>query len=221
MIVDGQSIIPRSIDKDGNVRVYNYSSEDPYGDVSDIFGGPESWEAMLTDFVRPNIAASLIFNLAKGEDIYGNKIADYSDSRINNMLKIMGYTSKQIIVPPTISSSFRDAWVKSDLPVKDRAINLASTIAERSLIRDYKYNIIDSFLQDLRKISGTRKSYSDYDDPQLRLSQLDEIRTQFESIVAIGMAKGNYDMIDRAERYMKTHLQPDDEEYVFERTIKK
>ena len=73
----------------------------------------------------------------------------------------MGYTAKQIAIPPTISSSFRDAWVNSDLPKKDRAINLASTIAERSIIRDYKYNIVSTFIQDLRKVSDTRKSYLD------------------------------------------------------------
>ena len=215
----GQSIIPRSIDKDGNVRVYNYSSEDPYGDVSDIFGGPESWGAMVTDFVRPNIAADLIFNLSKGEDIYGRKIADYSDSKLNQTLDVLGYTAKQIVVPPTISSSFRDAWLKSELPKKDRAINLASTIAERSIIRDYKYNVVDSFVNDLRKISGTRKSYLDYDNPAKRLKQLDEIKSQWQSIVAIGLAKNNYDMIDKAERYMKRHLEPLDEDYVFEGII--
>ena len=217
--MDGQSIIPRSIDRDGNVRVYNYSSEDPYGDVSDIFGGPESWGAMVTDFIRPNIAADLIFNLSKGEDIYGREIADYSDSKINQTLSVLGYTAKQIVVPPTISSSFRDAWLKSDLPKKDRAINLASTIAERSIIRDYKYNVVDSFVNDLRKISGTRKSYLDYDNPARRLKQLDEIRSQWESIVAIGLAKKNYEMIDKAERYARRHLETLDEDYVFEGII--
>lgn len=214
--MEGQSIIPRSVDKDGNVRVYNYSSEDPYGDVSDVFGGPESWGAMVKDFIRPNIAASLLFNLSKGEDIYGRKIADYSDTRLNNMLKVMQYTGKQIIVPPTVSSSFRDAWVKSDLPKEDKAVNLATTIAERSLIRDYKYNIVDSFVQDLRKISGTRKNYTDYDNPTLRLKQLDEINEKFKSIVAIGLAKENYDLIDKAERLMKRHLGDDDQDYVLD-----
>jgi len=122
-------------------------------------------------------------------------------------------------VPPTISSSFRDAWLKSDLPVKDRAINLATMIAERSIIRDYKYNVVDSFVQDLRQISGTRKQYIDYDNPAKRLKQLDEIREQYQAIVAIGLAKKNYDLIDKAERYMKRHLEDLDQEYVFEGTI--
>ena len=34
--MSGHSIIPRSIDKDGNVKVYNYSTEDPYNDISNI-----------------------------------------------------------------------------------------------------------------------------------------------------------------------------------------
>lgn len=215
----GQTIIPRSIDKDGNVRVYNYSSEDPYGDVSDIFAGPESWGNMVSDFIRPNIAANLIFNLIKGEDIYGNKVADYSDSKVDQTLDVLGYTAKQIAIPPTISSSFRDAWVNSDLPKKDRAINLASTIAERSIIRDYKYNIVSTFIQDLRKVSDTRKSYLDYDNPAKRLRQLDELKDQWESIVAIGLAKKNYDMIDKSERYMKRYLEDADEAYIFEGLI--
>ena len=217
--MDGQTIIPRSIDKDGNVRVYNYSSEDPYGDVSDIFGGAESWSAMIKDFVRPNIAANLIFNLSKGEDIYGGKIADYSDSDINNMIKVLNYTAKQIVVPPTVSSSFRDAYLRSELPKKDRIVNLATTIAERSVIRDYKYNIVDSFVQDLRKIGETRKSYYDYDNPTKRLKQLDEIKEQFEAIVRIGVAKNNFELIDKAEKYMKRHLESLDEEYVLDGTI--
>ena len=217
--MDGQTIIPRSIDKDGNVRVYNYSSEDPYGDVSDIFGGTESWSAMIKDFVRPNIAANLIFNLSKGEDIYGGKIADYSDSEINNMIKVLNYTAKQIVVPPTVSSSFRDAYLRSELPKKDKIVNLATTIAERSVIRDYKYNIIDSFVQDLRKIGETRKSYYDYDNPAKRLKQLDEIKEQFDAIVRIGVAKNNFELIDKAEKYMKRHLESLDEEYVLDGII--
>jgi hypothetical protein len=217
--MDGQTIIPRSIDKDGNVRVYNYSSEDPYGDVSDIFGGTESWSAMIKDFVRPNIAANLIFNLSKGEDIYGGKIADYSDSEINNMIKVLNYTAKQIVIPPTVSSSFRDAYLRSELPKKDKIVNLATTIAERSVIRDYKYNIVDSFVQDLRKIGETRKSYYDYDNPAKRLKQLDEIKEQFDAIVRIGVAKNNFELIDKAEKYMKRHLESLDEEYVLDGII--
>jgi len=213
--MSGQTIIPRSIDKDGNVRVYNYSSEDPYGDVSDIFGGPESWSAMVKDFIRPNIAADLLFNLVKGEDIYGKKIADYSDSKINNIIKVSGYVGKQIVVPPTISSSFRDAYLRSDLPKKDKVVNLASMVAERSLIRDYKYNIVNSLVQDLRKISETRKSYEDYDNPAKRKAQLDDIREKWLAVVKIGNAKGNYEMIDKAERYIKTHLLDVDQDYFF------
>ena len=213
--MSGQTIIPRSIDKDGNVRVYNYSSEDPYGDVSDIFGGPESWSAMVKDFIRPNIAADLLFNLIKGEDIYGRKIADYSDSKINNILKVVGYVGKQIVVPPTISSSFRDAYLRSELPKKDKVVNLASMVAERSLIRDYPYNIVNSLVQDLRKISETRKSYEDYDNPTKRKAQLDDVRKKWEAVVKIGEAKGNYEMIDKAERYIKRYLMPADEDYFF------
>jgi len=213
--MSGQTIIPRSIDKDGNVRVYNYSSEDPYGDVSDIFGGPESWSAMVKDFIRPNIAADLLFNLIKGEDIYGRKIADYSDSKINNIIKVSGYVGKQIVVPPTISSSFRDAYLRSDLPKKDKVVNLASMVAERSLIRDYKYNIVNSLLQDLRKISETRKSYEDYDNPAKRKAQLDDIREKWLAVVKIGNAKGNNEMVDNAEKYIKTHLMEADQDYFF------
>ena len=214
----GQSIIPRSIDSEGNARVYNYSSEDPYGDVSDIFGGPESWGAMVSDFIRPNIAADLIFNLSKGQDIYGGKIADYSDSKVNQLLDALEYTAKQIIVPPTISSSFRDAWLKSELPKKDRAINLASTIAERSIIRDYSYNVINSLYQDVIKISETRKSYLDYKNPAKRLRQLDEIGRQYDAIVAIAVAKDNYDLIRKAERAINK-LDEYDRDYIYENIL--
>jgi hypothetical protein len=215
----GQSIIPRSIDSEGNARVYNYSSEDPYGDVSDIFGGPESWGAMVSDFIRPNIAADLIFNLSKGQDIYGNKIADYSDSKVNQLLDAIKYTAKQIIVPPTISSSFRDAWLKSELPKKDRAINLASTIAERSIIRDYSYNVINSLYQDVIKISETRKSYLDYKNPAKRLRQLDEIGRQYDAIIAIAVAKDNYDLKLKAEKAINK-LDEYDRDYIYENIIR-
>ena len=213
--MSGHSIIPRSIDKDGNVKVYNYSTEDPYNDISNILQGPGSWGELVGGFVGPDIAADVIMNIVKNKDIYGGSIADYSDSKINQTLDLLMYGVDKIAIPPTLSSSFREAWLKSDLPASEKSIEFFKTLGERSIIRDYKYNIISTFYQDISKISETRKTYEDYKNPTKRLRQLDDIRKQYDAIVAIAVAKDNYDLIRKAERALN-NLDEVDREYVYE-----
>jgi len=213
--MSGHSIIPRSIDKDGNVKVYNYSTEDPYNDISNILQGPGSWGELVGGFVGPDIAADVIMNIVKNKDIYGGSIADYSDSKINQTLDLLMYGVDKIAIPPTLSSSFREAWLNSDLPASEKSIEFFKTLGERSIIRDYKYNIISTFYQDISKISETRKTYEDYKNPTKRLRQLDDIRKQYDAIVAIAVAKDNYDLIRKAERALN-NLDEVDREYVYE-----
>ena len=213
--MSGHSIIPRSIDKDGNVKVYNYSTEDPYNDISNILQGPGSWGELVGGFVGPDIAADVIMNIVKNKDVYGGSIADYSDSKINQTLDLLMYGVDKIAIPPTLSSSFREAWLNSDLPASEKSIEFFKTLGERSIIRDYKYNIISTFYQDISKISETRKTYEDYKNPTKRLRQLDDIRKQYDAIVAIAVAKDNYDLIRKAERALN-NLDEVDREYVYE-----
>ena len=213
--MSGHSIIPRSIDKDGNVKVYNYSTEDPYNDISNILQGPGSWGELVGGFVGPDIAADVIMNIVKNKDVYGGSIADYSDSKINQTLDLLMYGVDKIAIPPTLSSSFREAWLNSDAPASEKSIEFFKTLGERSIIRDYKYNIISTFYQDINKISETRKTYEDYENPTKRLRQLDDIRKQYDAIVAIAFAKDNDNLIREAERALN-NLDEVDREYVYE-----
>ena len=211
--MSGHSIIPRSIDKDGNVKVYNYSTEDPYNDVSNILEGPGSWGELIGGFVGPDIAADVIMNLIKNKDIYGNSISDYSDSKINQTLDLLKYGVDKIAIPPNLSSAYRNAWLESDLPVREKSIEFFKTLGERSIIRDYKYNVINSLYQSVNKVSETRKSYLDYDNPTKRKRQLDDIRGQYDAIIAIAIAKNNLDLVRRADKAI-TNLDDYDQAYL-------
>jgi len=216
----GQSLIVRSIDKNGDVRVYNYSSEDPYGTIGDLTT-PSGWGSMFNTFVRPNIAADYIFRAVKGEDIYGRKLFDESDTGLQNGLKFMNYTAKTFVVPPFISSSYRDVVKKQENGAIDlfkkpeAAADLLKTIGERSIVRDYKYNILDQFRYSVRDISEN-KPLKEAGDVEKRYRHLDSVREDYKAIVRIAVTKGNYQMAKDAKNMIKRRFDKEERRYILD-----
>ena len=214
----GQSLIVKSIKKNGDIRVYNYSSEDPYGTVGDLTS-PAGWGSLVNTFVRPNIAADYIFRAVKGEDIYGRKLFDKSDTAVENALAFLGYTGKTFIVPPFISSSYRDVVSKNEKNAIDlftdgeTAKDLALTIGERSFMRDYQYNILDQFRYSVKDIASN-KPLKDAGNIDKRYRHLESVREDFYAIKRIAIAKGNIKLAKDAEIIINRNFK-DKEERIF------
>lgn len=179
--MEGHSLIVKSISDDGTVAVYNYSMEDPYGEVTDILRGDLS---TFEDFIQPNMLVKLYSGIAKGQDAYGRDITDPSDPLMYKWMKRVGYVAKQAVIPPSISSSIRHG-------------------ENQMIIRDYKYNVGQQFYFNARKytkgtpyneLSGSRRNY--------RLQILDDIREQYEAVMRIGTAKGNVQILLDANKVL-------------------
>jgi hypothetical protein len=215
----GQSLIVKSIKKNGDVRVYNYSSEDPYGTVGDLTS-PAGWGSLLNTFIRPNIAADYIFRAVKGEDIYGRKLFDKSDTAVENALAFLGYTAKTFIVPPFISSSYRDVVSKNEKNAIDlftdgeTAKDLALTIGERSFMRDYQYNILDQFRYSVKDIASN-KPLKDAGDVDKRYRHLDSVREDYYAIKRIAISKGNNELSKKAKEIIKRNFDQEEERFIF------
>ena len=219
----GQSLIVKSIKKNGDIRVYNYSSEDPYGTVGDLTS-PAGWGSLVNTFVRPNIAADYIFRAVKGEDIYGRKLFDKSDTAVENSLAFLGYTAKTFIVPPFISSSYRDVVSKNEKNAIDlftdgeTAKDLALTIAERSFMRDYKYNILDQFRYSVKDIASN-KPLKDAGNLDKRYRHLESVREDFYAIKRIAIAKGNIKLAKDAQIIINRNFDKEERRFIL-RNIK-
>jgi hypothetical protein len=215
----GQSLIVKSIKKNGDVRVYNYSSEDPYGTVGDLTS-PAGWGSLLNTFIRPNIAADYIFRAVKGEDIYGRKLFDKSDTAVENALAFLGYTAKTFIVPPFISSSYRDVVSKNEKNAIDlftdgeTAKDLALTIGERSIMRDYQYNILDQFRYSVKDIASN-KPLKDAGNIDKRYRHLDSVREDYYAIKRIAISKGNNELSKKAKEIIKRNFDQEEERFIF------
>jgi hypothetical protein len=214
----GQSLIVKSIDKNGDVRVYNYSSEDPYGTLGDLVT-PTGWTALYETFVRPNIALDYIVRAVEGEDVYGRKLFDKSDTTTDNALNFLGYTAKTFVVPPFISSSYRDVVRQQEKGSKnlfadpEQLGDLAKTIGERSIVRDYKYNILDQFRYSVKDMAN-QKPLKEAGDKDKRYRHLDSIREDYKSIVRISAAKENYQMANDAKKMIKRYFEKEEELYI-------
>jgi len=214
----GQSLIVKSIKKNGDVRVYNYSSEDPYGTVGDLTS-PAGWGSLINTFIRPNIAADYIFRAVKGEDIYGRKLFDKSDTVAENALAFLGYTAKTFIVPPFVSSSYRDVVSKNEKNVIDlftdgeTARDLALTIAERSFMRDYQYNILDQFRYSVKDIASN-KPLKDAGNIDKRYRHLDSVRQDYYAIKRIAISKGNPELSKKAKDIINRNFDKEEKRFI-------
>ena len=97
--MEGHSLLVTDISDDGVVSVLNYSMEDPYAELTDPLRGDFS---MFSDFTTPNMLLKLAVHLSEGKDAYGRDIFEKADPKIVRMAKMLGYTTKQMVVPPSL-----------------------------------------------------------------------------------------------------------------------
>lgn len=190
--MEGHSLVVSSIDKDGNISFYDYSMEDPYGEVTDLLINPADGFTQLKDSLTPNMVLKMVVNLFEGKNAYGYDIVDEMDPMYTKVWKYMNYTLKSVVYPPFVSSTYRDYVTKSEKGFDEKAGDFAVNLGKRSIIRDYKVNANKQFYYMAReykfgepyyKLEGRRK--------ENRLAILDELRETYMAIQAISTAKGN------------------------------
>jgi hypothetical protein len=215
--MEGHSIIPVKITKDGIATVYDYSMEDPYGSFFDLATDPLSFPAYTVDLLKPNMGISFLMNLAENKDFYGRDITNSYDDPLTKGFKYTEHTLKSLILPPFISSTLRDEQKRSEVEAdKYSRLDAVGRFASRAIIRDYDYNIGTQFYFFTDQFRTKKEQYIDLTGASRsnRLAELDEIKKMYQSIVNIGIKKGNYEMIASANKNVKRALKPAEEAYV-------
>ena len=190
--MEGHSLVVSGIDKDGNITFYDYSMEDPYGEVTDLLINPTDGFKQIGDMLTPNMAVKMVFNMLEGKNQYGYDIADKMDPMHVKAWKYMNYTLKSVVYPPFISSTYRDFIKKQDKGFYEEAGDFGVNLGKRTIIRDYKVNANKQFYYMAReykfgepyyKLEGARR--------RKRMQILDELREVYMAIQTISAAKGN------------------------------
>jgi hypothetical protein len=179
--MEGHSLIVKDISDDGVVSVYNYSMEDPYGEISDALMGDLTGFA---DFMSPNMFVKLAVHLTEGRDAYGRDLYDKSDPAVSKFAKIMGYTTKSMILPPSLVST-------------------AKYQENQMLIRDYKYNLGQQFYFTAREYTKG-KPYNELTGRarKNRLEALDDVKIMYDSVMRVAQHKGNASMMVNASKVL-------------------
>jgi len=215
--MEGHSIVPVKITEDGIATVYDYSMEDPYGSFFDLATNPWSFPAYTVDLLKPNMGITFIMNIADNKDFYGRDITNSYDDPLTKGFKYTDHTLKSLILPPFISSTLRDEKKREEAEAdKYSRLDAVGRFVSRAVIRDYEYNIGTQFYFFTDQFRTKKEQYTDLNGASRsnRLAELDEIRKMYQSIVNIGIKKGNYEMIASANKNVKRSLKPDEEAYV-------
>jgi len=195
--MDGHSIVVTNISKSGEVTAYDYSLEDPYGNIFDIATDPARLPQHAFELFGPNMAVEFITNVFKGKDVYGRDIAENTDNLLNSLFKYTSYGLKYLFVPPAVSSYYRD-YIKGESAEKPK--DYFTALIARSTIRDYKYNAGAQFYFNAKELATGKKDFDELSTSgkRVRMKQLKEIREQYQAVVNIGFSKDNFEMIARA-----------------------
>jgi hypothetical protein len=215
--MEGHSIIPTAIGKDGTATVYDYSMEDPYGTIFDVITDPLSFPSHALNMLNPNMAITFLFNLSESKDVYGRDIVNSYDSGFTKAYKYSGYTLKSLVVPPFISSAVRDELRKAEAEAETYSpLDAVGRVASRAIIRDYKYDISSQLYFFGKEFSTKKEQYTDLSGTSRgnRLAQLDDIRNMYLALNKIAMLKGNLNLIVEANKNIKRQFKPFEEAYI-------
>jgi len=215
--MEGHSIIPTAIGKDGTATVYDYSMEDPYGTIFDVVTDPLSFPSHALNMLNPNMAITFLFNLSESRDVYGRDIVNSYDSGFTKAYKYSGYTLKSLIVPPFISSAVRDELRTAEAEAETYSpLDAVGRVASRAVIRDYKYDISSQLYFFGKEFATKKDQYTDLSGASRsnRLAQLDDIRNMYLSLNNIALQKGNLNLIVEANKNLKRQFKPFEEAYI-------
>ena len=211
--MDGHSLIATNITKEGVVSVYDYSLEDPYGSVFDIGTSPQNAPRHIFELFGPNMAVEFIANIAKGKDVYGRDIAENTDNVLKSAFKYASYGAKQLVLPPFITSYYRDYIKKGEAKTP---IDYFTGLASRTTIRDYRYDVGKQFYFNAEALKTGKKDFYDLDSSskRMRMNSLNEIQKQYRSVVRIGQLKGNYNMVSSAYNVINRNFEPNERAFI-------
>jgi hypothetical protein len=211
--MNGHSVVVTNISKTGEVTAYDYSLEDPYGNVFDAITDPAGLPNHIWELFGPNMAVEFISNIVKGKDVYGRDIAENTDDIMNSAFKYTSYGIKYLFVPPAISSYHRD-YIKGGSA--ERPKDYFTALIARSTIRDYKYNVGAQFYFSAKELATGRNDFDQLSDSgkRVRMRQLEEIKRQYEAVVNIGLAKGNYELVGKANSTINRNFSALEKAYI-------
>jgi hypothetical protein len=211
--MNGHSVVVTNISKTGEVTAYDYSLEDPYGNVFDAITDPAGLPNHIWELFGPNMAVEFISNIVKGKDVYGRDIAENTDDIMNSAFKYTSYGIKYLFVPPAISSYYRD-YIKGGSA--ERPKDYFTALIARSTIRDYKYNVGAQFYFSAKELATGRNDLDQLSDSgkRVRMRQLEEIKRQYEAVVNIGLAKGNYELVGKANSTINRNFSALEKAYI-------
>jgi hypothetical protein len=215
--MEGHSIIPTALTKDGIATTYDYSMEDPYGTIFDVVTDPLSFPGHMTDMLNPNMAVTFLFNLYDSKDIYGKEIANSYDSPFTKAYKYGGYTLKSLILPPFATSAVRDELRRQEVEAERYSpLDAVGRVTSRAFIRDYTFDVGTQIYYFGQQFATKKEQYTDLNGiaRRNRLSQLDEVRKMYQSIVNIAVKKGNYKLHAEAVKNIKRQFKPAEEAYI-------
>lgn len=215
--MEGHSIVPTNITKDGMATVYDYSMEDPYGTIFDVATDPLSFPSHVVNMLNPNMAITFLFNLQDSKDVYGKEIVNSYDSPFTKAYKYSGYTLKSLIVPPFISSAVRDEIRRYELEAeKYSPSDAVGRVASRAVIRDYKYDVASQLYYFGQEFATKKEQYTDLTGIARgnRLAELEEVRKMYKGLINIAIKKGNPKLILDANKNIKRQFKPAEEAYI-------
>ena len=223
----------KSIDKNLNVRVYDYTGFDPYAEVFSVVSGRFG---VLNDMLHPDMAINGLVAMGRNQDVYGRQIADPSDPAFEQILSYGKYGASMFSVP-LISSSVRDAKKKKEqiriaknqlklqgldpknfpLEEVDVVAESVKLIAERMFVRDYEYNLVQQFKFSAKNLkSSFGDNYLTDKYPEHRKAILDDVRNMLISVTRVAVDRGNTEAYPSMERFIKQTFDTYEASYILD-----
>jgi len=216
--MEGHSIIPVKISKDGIATVYDYSMEDPYGSFFDLVRDPGSFPEYVTDLLSLNMGVTFLTRLAENKDVYGRDIVESYDDLQTKAYKYTEHTLKSLIIPPFASSAYRDERRRAEVEADEYSpLDAVARFASRAIIRDYQYNVGTQFyyFSDQFRTKG-KVQYIDLEGSarENRLAELSEIKRMYDAIANIAIQKENMKLLYDARQSVKRKFKAAEEAYI-------
>jgi len=201
------NVIPTKIDKDGDVVVFNMSTEDPYDEalnlMNAILGVKEGYE--ITDFMEqqveeltdPTMTLGTILEIQRNRNAWGDKIANPDSHWFYQGLQYMGYFGSQYI-----PSSFRfgKRTIEDYVEEGDNPLVAGAKTMPQMMARNYKFNMplqMKYALDDEFGVDSDRWDGLSEQEKVHRIQRLDRFREGVLAMEQISEVTGNREMIEK------------------------
>jgi hypothetical protein len=222
--MSGDNLVVVKADGNGNVNVYNATAEDGYGSISSMvvnLGRGEFGEVAtaFADAINFNMTVNMFMNLSRNQDQYGRPLFESYDSFLKKSLNVIGYIGKETVASPWLYSSARDAIYLAEKKGSNVFNEFGELAAERSVIRDYQYNVGQQFY--FKAVDGAAGIKEDEQytaltggDRDRRLMALDKLKREYEALLRYSGRYNNYEMAKSAKSVIKKYYGGDEERYI-------